>query len=461
MAVSYAVRLAQSVVIGFPSSNPAVTNAFTPAAGEQLLCLVAGTEQLQQNADFTGSWTITDSQGLTWTQIDRVANATVKAGGMTAWVSSPAAATSMTITIDCSFYMFISNEIVVYGLTGTAGAIAGYVENGNAATDGAYTATLTTAPTANDLSVYARYIDSDAACTLSMDTGWTVDASLTGLATGAFAVATRPSATSTTVSVLDTDTGSTTKRKAVDFAFIVRFSSQVSFDGPARTAATGTGDLAAARALDGPSRAATAAQGGLVRGIGWDGPSTGAAAAQGALVRAVNWDGATAGVSSASAGARGTLLVATGSGLRPTTELVAVAWLSGVDGLSPSMVATQLPRNVDAWKASGFVTVRTIGGGPSMYTPLRQPVLAVDAWAVNPTSNKPPWFQANQLMEIIDQGCRSVDAPRWLGLPSGYLQARVTTAYWVTEPQRVYSDQGGAARYTANLQLNWCPAVSN
>ncbi len=146
--------------------------------------------------------------------------------------------------------------------------------------------------------------------------------------------------------------------------------------------------------------------------------------------------------------------------LRPSTELVAVSWLSGIQGLSPGMVATQLPRDNTTWAASGFVTVRTIGGAPSIYTPLRSPVLAVDGWACNPTSNKPPWFRANALMELIDQGCRSLDAQRWLTLPGLYEQARVTTAYWVTEPQRVYSDQGGFARYTANLQLNWCPAVS-
>lgn len=147
--------------------------------------------------------------------------------------------------------------------------------------------------------------------------------------------------------------------------------------------------------------------------------------------------------------------------LRPTTELVAVAWIGGIQGLAPSMVATQLPQNNASWAASGFVTVRTIGGAPGIYVPLRQPVVAVDGWAINPTSNKPPWFQANGLMELIDHGCRAANAQRWLTLPGSYMQARVTTAYWITEPQRVYVDQGGAARYTANLALNWIPAVSN
>lgn len=145
--------------------------------------------------------------------------------------------------------------------------------------------------------------------------------------------------------------------------------------------------------------------------------------------------------------------------LRPNTELVALAWLAGVDGLSSSMVATQLPRDVSAWQTTGFVTVYVTGGQPSMYTPLRSPILGVDCWAVNPNSNKPPWFQANQLAEVIDQGCRAADAQRWLTLPANYAQARVTTAYWVTEPRRVYDDPGNLARYQGNLALNWVAAA--
>lgn len=141
--------------------------------------------------------------------------------------------------------------------------------------------------------------------------------------------------------------------------------------------------------------------------------------------------------------------------LRPTTELVACAWLAGVPGLSSGMVATQLPRDNTSWAASGFVTVRTIGGQPSMYTPLRSPVIAVDAWAVNPTSNKPPWFQANGIMELIRAGCEATNGHRWVTLPAQYGPAQVTSVYFVTEPQRVYTDQGGYARYNASVALNW------
>lgn len=144
--------------------------------------------------------------------------------------------------------------------------------------------------------------------------------------------------------------------------------------------------------------------------------------------------------------------------LRPNTELVAVAWLGTIDGLSPNMVATQLPSDATSWSRTGFITLRTTGGAPSIYTPLRSPVLSVDAWATNVNSGKPPWFQANGLMELIDAGCRADNAQRWLTLPGNYMAARVTTAYFTGEPQRVYTDPGNYARYVVNLQLHWVAA---
>jgi hypothetical protein len=144
--------------------------------------------------------------------------------------------------------------------------------------------------------------------------------------------------------------------------------------------------------------------------------------------------------------------------LRPNTELVGTAWLGTIAGLSPQMVATQLPADVASWKTSGFITAVVSGGSPNVHNPMRNPVFAVDCWAVNPGSNKPPWFQANQLAEIVDAGCRATDAQRWLTMPAGYDQARVLTAYFVTEPRRVYDDGGSYARYAADLQIHWTAA---
>ena len=77
--------------------------------------------------------------------------------------------------------------------------------------------------------------------------------------------------------------------------------------------------------------------------------------------------------------------------LRATPELVATAWLKTVVG---DRVATTLPKDNTSWSASGFCTLVTAGGTPNLYVPLREPVIGVDCWAVNPQSQKPPWRNA-------------------------------------------------------------------
>jgi hypothetical protein len=141
--------------------------------------------------------------------------------------------------------------------------------------------------------------------------------------------------------------------------------------------------------------------------------------------------------------------------LRANTELVAAAWLAGVTGLSSGMVASTLPQDNSSWAASGFVTVRTVGGTPGMYVPLRAPVVSVDTWAVNLNSDKPPWGKANYLAELIDAGCRASNVSRDLTLLSGYPGARVLSAYLLSEPRRAYGDQGDYAHYVMDLALHW------
>lgn len=140
--------------------------------------------------------------------------------------------------------------------------------------------------------------------------------------------------------------------------------------------------------------------------------------------------------------------------LTANTELVAVQWLLGVTGLSSGMVATQLPKDQSTWSTNGFVTVAALGGGPNNYTGVRGPVLQLDCWAVAPGSNKPPWFQANALAELVVGACRVGDG-RTVTLPNGYPAARVLQAWVITEPRRVYDDAGDVARYTLNLALSW------
>ena len=150
--------------------------------------------------------------------------------------------------------------------------------------------------------------------------------------------------------------------------------------------------------------------------------------------------------------------------LPPNSELVAVAWLGTVTGMSPGMVATQLPADQSAWSANGFVTIgggdgsggAVIGGQPNLYMPLRAPVLSVHCWAVTPGSAKPPWGKAAHLAELIVVGCYGeTSMRRALTLPGTYADARVNEAYPLNEPRRIPGDQSGYAHYQMDLQLHW------
>jgi hypothetical protein len=139
--------------------------------------------------------------------------------------------------------------------------------------------------------------------------------------------------------------------------------------------------------------------------------------------------------------------------LRATTEQVAVAWLVGVVG---DRVATTLPKDNSTWAASGFCTVVTVGGSANMYVPLREPVVAVDCWAVNPDSQKPPWFKAARLAEAIQAACHAHAAvPTTVVLGGGYPNAQVKTAYTAYEARRIHDDASSYARYSLGLVLGW------
>lgn len=142
---------------------------------------------------------------------------------------------------------------------------------------------------------------------------------------------------------------------------------------------------------------------------------------------------------------------------RANTELVAVAWLQGADGMEPGQVATTLPTDVSAWAANGFVQIcPVVGGSPQLHYALREPVVQVDFYGVNPNSGKPPWGKAASLAELAVAATFDTDRmQRTLTLLPGYPQARVLTAHFLTEPRRMPSDDASYARYTADLTLHW------
>lgn len=139
------------------------------------------------------------------------------------------------------------------------------------------------------------------------------------------------------------------------------------------------------------------------------------------------------------------------------TELVAVAWLSSAAGIEPGQVATTLPSDSAAWEPNGFVhVVGAVGGSPQLDYALREPVVQVDAYAVNPGSGKPPWGKAASLMELIVAATYDeAGLQRVLTLRPDYPQARVLTAHFASEPRRVPGDDASYARYQADLVLHW------
>lgn len=155
--------------------------------------------------------------------------------------------------------------------------------------------------------------------------------------------------------------------------------------------------------------------------------------------------------------------------LLPTSDLVAVAWISGVPGLSADMVSTNLPQDKTTWATTGFITVSTIAGAPHVDLPIRRPVVQVDCWAVNPNSPRPPWGKANALAEKIRDHVESDNRLadnfyRTLTFTNlgDYYPAAIKEAIMRTEPRRgivqgmvPQGDEGYYAHYMLDLEIHW------
>jgi hypothetical protein len=138
------------------------------------------------------------------------------------------------------------------------------------------------------------------------------------------------------------------------------------------------------------------------------------------------------------------------------TDLAATAWLGSLLGLTPAMVATTLPEDNTTWAASGFVTVRTVGGTPEMYVPMREPVVSVDCYATAGAGNQAPYAQANNLAETIVAACQNLASfGAVLHGPAGYPDMRVLQAHALQEPRRLFGDRSFYARYQFDLALYW------
>lgn len=148
--------------------------------------------------------------------------------------------------------------------------------------------------------------------------------------------------------------------------------------------------------------------------------------------------------------------------LRPTVQLVAIAWLRGVPGVDPTKVATKRPQDTATWAATGFIQVgQPTGDGPQIGDlPLRASIVGVSCLAASLDSGKPPWWRANQLAEQIIEdtyghrgsGGRDVSAY----MKAGYQGAKVLTAYAMNDPRESPAPGPTSfAKYIFDLAINW------
>ena len=147
----------------------------------------------------------------------------------------------------------------------------------------------------------------------------------------------------------------------------------------------------------------------------------------------------------------------------PTTDLVSVAWVASIPGLTADGVGNVLPPDDSLWAHAGYVLVpATVGGSPWSTGPVRRPVCQVECWATTPGSSRPPWGKAAQLAEQIRLATYDRhNFGRPLPISNNgvaYAGARVLGAMMLTEPRRVWGDVADYAGYVLDLQLDWIAA---
>jgi hypothetical protein len=153
----------------------------------------------------------------------------------------------------------------------------------------------------------------------------------------------------------------------------------------------------------------------------------------------------------------------------PNSELVTMAWLASIpgSGFTASMIAATPPPQ-EKWPASEgistFITMRTVGGTPRPaggQAPLAMPVMEIKCWATRLTSDKPPWFAANNMAEIIRIAMYSRSLGvfgRALTIVQGnvtYNPAVVLSTLLHTEPRRILGDPRNYAVYQFDMGLVW------
>lgn len=143
----------------------------------------------------------------------------------------------------------------------------------------------------------------------------------------------------------------------------------------------------------------------------------------------------------------------------PTGELVAVAYGKWVLGLTVPVV-TNLP-TVESWVTTGALQIEGIVGTRTRENNIRDMIVSYGGWAARPGSDKPPYGQANGLLEDVrDTAYRDWSEAVPLALePAGvYLPVLVQGARPETEPRRIPDPDTSRAHYTMDFRLIWTVA---
>lgn len=142
---------------------------------------------------------------------------------------------------------------------------------------------------------------------------------------------------------------------------------------------------------------------------------------------------------------------------RPTTELVAQAWLQlAVPGVG---VDEELPAVNTALRTVGFIRTHTIDNAVNRYVPLREPVVVAECWlAPDAKTGVASWARAGQLAEkVVDATFDPVLMGVLIDLSSAgsYSPARVHTVTAISGPRRFEDDPTGFARVDVDLEFLW------
>lgn len=142
---------------------------------------------------------------------------------------------------------------------------------------------------------------------------------------------------------------------------------------------------------------------------------------------------------------------------RPNAEMALIAWLKSLPTIPTGKVATTLPSDAATWKTTGFVVVTSVGGSPDPDVALRNPVLSIGAWAVNPGSEKTPWNQAFALAEAAFQGFYEAGAFPFQATftPLDYSPAKIMAGYPLTEPLKMPGSESQYAHVAFDATIGW------